>query len=58
VLSVSYPATVFGNPALRPTDVTAAETTLTFLLSQHLATASFDVRPWVAPGVSSTATGG
>lgn len=58
VLKVSYPTTVFGDPALRASDVSTAGTTLRFLLSQQLAAASFDVSSWVAPGVTTAATGG
>lgn len=50
IIAQSYPASVFGNPAVTPTDVTTAKTTLDFLVSQQLAAGPFDVGTWVAPG--------
>ena len=50
IIAQSYPASEFGNPAVSPTDVTTAQTTLNFLVSQQLAAAPFDVASWVAQG--------
>jgi sulfonate transport system substrate-binding protein len=50
IIAQSYPATEFGNPAITPADVSTAQTTLNFLVSQQLAAAPFDVQSWVAPG--------
>lgn len=50
IIAQSYPASEFGNPAITPTDVTTAQTTLDFLVSQQLAAAPFDVGSWVASG--------
>ncbi|NMO91466.1 ABC transporter substrate-binding protein [Actinomycetospora sp. TBRC 11914] len=50
IIAQSYPAAEFGNPAVTPTDVATAKTTLDFLVSQQLAAGPFDVNSWVAPG--------
>ncbi|MEJ2866881.1 transporter substrate-binding domain-containing protein [Actinomycetospora sp. OC33-EN08] len=50
VIQQSYPAALFGNPAVTPTDVDTARATLDFLVAQQLAARPFDVGAWVAPG--------
>lgn len=50
IIAQSYPTSGFGNPAITPADVSTAQTTLDFLVSQQLAAAPFDVGSWVAPG--------